>query len=175
MMSLKKLFRKFSYWRLSRGWRMLTFCRLQIDFREFKVNDLPFGSTPVEASSFGRPQRITAVDEDVFQFEFRSNGLLLEYEKGLLSYIGVIFDYSQEAQHTYADRAAEMCALYLHDGLTKLDHSVTLSQVRGALGTAVQEEQDEDQSLLVYHLKGHVLEFEFLPDGKLARFNLFPQ
>ncbi len=174
-MSLIRIFRKFTYWRLSRRWRILMFCRLQIDFNDFTINGLGFGSTPAEASSFGRPQRIYAVADDVYQFEFRSNGLLLEYDKGRLSYIGVIFNFSSEVHHTNADRPAELCAQNLHAELSRLDRTTTLSQVRGLLGTAVQEKHDNDQSLLVYHLNGLVLEFEFLPEETLARFNLFPK
>ena len=76
-MILKRILQKFNYWRLSRGWRILNFCRLHIDFKDFTINGLGFGSTPAEASFFGRPERIQAVGDDVFQFEFRSKVLLL--------------------------------------------------------------------------------------------------
>lgn len=172
-MGLKKLLRKYSYWRLSRSWRVLSFCRLQLDCQSFSLNGLSLGSVPSEASQFGRPQRILAVAEEDFQFEFRESGLILEYEKGHLSYIGIIFDYSLETHSTSADRAAELCVENLNAALPKLDRTTTLMQVLDALGPAVEDRRDEEESLLIYHLNQHVLEFEFLPNGSLARFNLF--
>ncbi|MFA6929161.1 MAG: hypothetical protein WCT05_02460 [Lentisphaeria bacterium] len=174
-MGLKKLLRKYSYWRLSRSWRVLSFCRLQLDCQSFYLNGLSFGSVPAEASQFGRPQRILAVAEEVFKFEFRESGLILEYEKGHLNYIGVIFDYSLEAHSTFADRAAELCVENLNSSLTRLDRTTSLTQVLDAMGPVVDDRSDAEESLLIYHLNQHVLEFEFLLNGRLARFNLFPE
>ena len=73
------------------------------------------------------------------------------------------------------DRPAKLCTFNLHEALSRLDRSTRFIQVHGALGGGDLEERNEDEAMLVYQREGHTLEFEFLPGGGLARFNLFPQ
>lgn len=145
---------------------------LNISF-PFSVNGLTFGCQIDDARQFGKPDVIDCLFKTTVRFEFRKSGIELEFEDEKLDYAGFVFMPEENIPEWPDGTPASVILSGLDPALTSLSADTDFEEVKRILGTPDDEDIDEYEKILTYEKGDDLLEFEFTPENRLVRFNVF--
>lgn len=141
-----------------------------IDWSELRFGPIAFGDPLECAAGLGRPDRFRWTQPGYCELLYARSGFQIDFDRGRFAYLAwFIGPDPANPQHDAMNFGTP--TLDEDFALTRDTH---IEQVRARLGPATSEDVDDHETVLFYTGGGIVLEFEFDADGRLKRWNLYP-
>jgi len=136
------------------------------------IGRLKFGSPLDEARYFGKPDISRGREGDCRELLYAKAGFQLDFERGRLAYVA--FFVGRDPYQPPVNGLA-YCAPQLRGG-HRFSGDTTREDLIGVLGEPESiDDADQDEVVLSFFAKGLVLEFELNAEGRLKRWNLYPE
>jgi hypothetical protein len=152
-------------------WPIRLNSHLEISIKPFAVNGLRFQSKMEEARMFGKPDSITGLAKKYFYISYFSKGLFLEYEKGSLVYIGIVFRPDEDVSSPPNTVGAN--AKLIFNKNIDLTRDTKPDEIILILGKPEIDDVDNEERILTHYIEGYVVETEFNLQNQLKRLNIF--
>jgi hypothetical protein len=141
------------------------------DWSDLRFGPICFGDPLERAEPLGRPDIFRRTLPGYCEMIYLRAGFQIDFDDGRFAYIAYfIASDPQEENHPDMGYSTPV----LDDELT-LTPDVLADDIKQKLGPPSDEQIDIDETVLVYAGGGIVVEFEFDADGRLKRWNLYPQ
>ena len=163
--------RRREYKRRFREWTEDSGSELEVGLAPPTVNGIKMYSRIEDAKVFGRPGKID-VSDSIVELDFYQKGLTLDYENEKLIYFGLIFSPKDDVSSDSKMTAARGTLFYRQRLF--LSAKVTPENIIEILGKPVEEDLDDDEKILVFHIDGYRIETEYTLANALKRFNVYP-
>jgi hypothetical protein len=136
------------------------------------IGRLKFGGALDEARSLGKPDSCRRVELNYLELVYAKAGFQLDFENDRLVYAA--FFIGPDAGQPPIGGLVHCSPRTLAGA--RFSKETTREDLIGVFGEPESiDDADEDESILCFFAKGLVLEFELNADGRLKRWNLYPE
>lgn len=141
------------------------------DWSDLRLGPIAFGDPLEKAEPLGRPDRFRWTQPGYCELLYARRGLQIDFDRGRFAYLAWFIG-RDSVTPDHPDMT--FCTPALDDELA-LTRDMGIDDLRAHLGAPVSEDVGEDETVLFYTGGGVVLEFEFDGEGRLKRWNLYPE
>ena len=157
------------------GWGTTCTSAPEIDLTAMRFGALRFGDGLDAAAFLGRPDRVSLQPGGNDELLYTSCGFLLEYEEGKFAYLAF---FTGPDDHL-PDPAITFSQPLLRGGAAegaRLSGETDRATIERIFGPAHQVDEEPDEAILTYTIRGVTMEFELDGEGRrLKRWNLYPE
>ena len=128
----------------------------------------------ISDSFLGRPAKIRWPRKDYGELLYPAGGFQMDFDHGKFSYLAFLIGpdpcVPEDVAFTYSKprlRGASQESMRITENTSRADLEKVLS-------TPTTTDEDKDETVISYEWDRLTMEFEFTPEGRLKRWNLFP-
>ncbi len=144
------------------------------DMVEMRFGKLKFGDGLEAAAFLGRPAQVQWPREDYCELLYAAGGFQIDFDNGKFAYLALLIGPDPCVPTDVAFTYAKPRLRGASQESVRLTESTRRAELEKLLGAPTTADEDKDETVLSYEWDRLTMEFEFTPDGRLKRWNLFP-
>ena len=155
----------------TRDWPVSTAAAPVFDWSLLRFGPISFGDTLESAQPLGRPDAFRWTQPGYCELLYERAGFQIDFDRGCFAYLAYfIAPDTTGPVHTNMQYSTPVL-----DDEVALTRDIHIADLKARLGPPISEDVDCDGTVLFYVGGGVVLEFEFDGEGRLKRWNLYPE
>lgn len=155
----------------TRGWPKIDSILPELDIRQMTLGPLRFGDELGAAAFLGRPDLFNWTVDGYCELVYARCGLQIDFDQGRLAFIAFLIGPDEFLPSVSGMTFAQPRIA----GGGTFTSATDGNDVRGLFGPPESEDEDSEETILNYSRQGVSMEFELNQDGRLKRWNLYPE